>query len=54
MDANLILKVRGTGDRKAVEGEAGGEIYVVVCGTQLDGTITPLLCDADGKLVVTS
>jgi hypothetical protein len=30
------------------------KLYVVLCGTQLDGTVTPLLCDADGKLVVTS
>lgn len=54
MDANLILKVKGTGVRKAVEGGAGGEVYVVLCGTTVGGVITPLLCDALGKLVTTS
>ena len=31
-----------------------GELKVILCGVQIDGTVTPLQCDADGKLVVTS
>jgi hypothetical protein len=51
----MLLHVRKSdGELKAVEGEDSGEIRVVLCGTQLDGTITPLLCDADGKLVTTA
>ena len=54
MDANLTGKVKSTGSRKSIECGAGGEIYVVLCGVQVGGTITPLRCDADGKLVTTS
>lgn len=39
---------------KALECGDSGELKIVLCGTQLDGTITPLLCDASGKLVTTS
>lgn len=31
-----------------------GELKVILCGVQPDGTVTPLQCDADGKLVTTS
>jgi hypothetical protein len=37
-----------------VAGTVTKRVVVILCGTQLDGTVTPLLCDADGKLVVTS
>lgn len=45
-----------TSDRlsKALECGDSGELRVVLYGTQVDGTITPLLCDASGKLVTTS
>lgn len=29
-------------------------LRVVLCGTQADGTVTPILCDADGKLITTT
>lgn len=31
-----------------------GELYAIMCGTQADGTVTPLLCDSNGKLIATS
>lgn len=29
-------------------------VKVVLCGTQSDATVTPLLCDADGKLITST
>jgi hypothetical protein len=27
-------------------------IYVIICGKQEDGTVTPLKCNADGELII--
>jgi hypothetical protein len=38
----------------AVVGTTTKRIVVILCGTQADGTITPVRVDADGKLVISS
>ncbi len=38
----------------AVDGTTTKRIVVILCGTQVDGTITPVLVDANGKLVLSS
>ena len=52
--ANLYFKQTSDGEPKAVEGEDTGEIRVVMCGKQANGTITPILVDASGKIITTS
>jgi hypothetical protein len=37
-----------------VAGTATKRIVVILCGTQSDGTITPVLVDAAGKLITVS
>ncbi len=31
--------------------DSSGNIIVVICGQQADGTVTPLKCDASGQLM---
>jgi hypothetical protein len=38
----------------AVSGTSTKRIVVILCGTQSDGTITPVRVDSDGKLVTTT
>lgn len=53
IDENKSLKIIICNeDGEAIGGITG--LKVVLCGTQSDGTITPLLCDADGQLVTTT
>lgn len=35
----------------AISGTATKRMIVVLCGTQTDGTITPLKCDSNGQLI---
>lgn len=35
----------------AVRGTTAKRIEVILCGTQADGTITPVRVDADGKII---
>jgi hypothetical protein len=37
-----------------VAGTTTKRIVVILCGTQLDGTVTPVRVDADGKLVLST
>jgi len=52
--AQLYAKKASDGQPKALEGEDTGELRVVICGKQLDGTVTPVLVDSDGKIVTTT
>lgn len=36
---------------KTAEGEATGEIRVVICGKTAGGVVKPILVDADGKVI---
>lgn len=38
----------------AVRGSDVKRIEVILCGTQSNGTITPVLVDAEGKIVLSS
>jgi hypothetical protein len=52
----LLIHGRKSSDglSKPLDCGDGGELKVILCGVQPDGTVTPLQCDADGKLVTTS
>jgi len=52
--AQLYGKKTSDGLPKALECEDTGELRVVICGQQLDGTITPILVDEDGKIITSS
>lgn len=51
---NLYAVKTGTTWQKALEAEATGELRVVVCGKQSDGTITPIRVDSSGKIILSS
>lgn len=38
----------------ALTSDDGTEIRTVLYATQADGTITPVLCDSDGKIITTT
>lgn len=48
----MISAKKADGKVKALECSNSGELRVLLCGMQADGTITPVLVDADGKLVM--
>ena len=50
----MCAKKTSDGRAKMLECEDTGELRVVLCGKQLDGTITPVLVDAAGKLILAS
>jgi hypothetical protein len=52
--AQIYGKKTSDGHPKAPECEDTGELRVVICGKQLDGTVTPILVDADGKIITTT
>lgn len=41
----------GTDTLIPVNVDADGNVIVVICGQQADGTVTPLKCDEAGQLV---
>ena len=45
---------KADGRAKMLECSDTGELRVLLCGVQLDGTITPVLVDADGKIIMAS
>ena len=47
----MISAKKANGNLKALKCSDGGELQVLICGMQLDGTITPILVDADGKII---
>ena len=54
MDSTIKFKKTSNGKIKAAEGYPTGELRVVVCGVQAGGTVTPLKCDAQGRLITTT
>lgn len=44
----------GTSKLIPVSVDEDGNIYVIICGVQLDGTVTPVLVDATGKIILSS
>lgn len=53
IDENKSLKIIICNEDGEALGDTAG-LKVVLCGTQSDGTVTPILCDADGQLVTTT
>lgn len=49
--AQMFGKKTSDGQQKALECEDTGELRIVICGKQLDGTITPILVDSSGKVI---
>lgn len=50
----ISAKKTSDGHLKALECEDTGELRVVICGKQIDGTITPILVDEDGKIITST
>jgi len=49
--AQLYGKKTSDGSPKALECSDAGELRVVLCATQEDGTVTPVRCDANGQII---
>jgi hypothetical protein len=52
--AQLYAKKTSDGHLKSLECENTGELRVVVCGKQSDGTITPIRVDSLGRIVLSA
>lgn len=50
----MCAKKTSDGKAKMLECEDTGELKVLLCGKQLDGTITPILVDSNGKIIMAS
>ncbi len=48
----MTAKQRSDGRAKMIECTDDGEPYVLVCGVQADGTVTPLLVDEQGRIIL--
>jgi hypothetical protein len=54
MQPTRIYDKDGNGLTSAATGSTDRALYVVVCGKQADGTVTPIRVDADGKIVLSA
>lgn len=52
--AQLFARKTSDGHQKSLECEDTGELRIVICGKQLDGTITPILVDSNGKIITST
>jgi len=50
----MCAKKTSDGKTKMLECEDTGELKVLLCGKQLDGTVTPILVDSNGKIIMAS
>lgn len=54
MDVKIKGVKTGTDVLVPIKVDAAGNVFVIVCGQQADGTTTPILVDADGKIILSS
>jgi len=54
MQPTRIYDKDGLGITSAATGSTDRALYVIVCGKQADGTVTPIRVDADGKIVLSA